>query len=433
MATRARRPSTGGLGVALAGGGFLGAAWELGALCALTEAIDGFDPCGARVLVGVSAGGFLAAGLAHGLTPQRMVRSFVETDTGAGRGEAIDPATLLRPDWRLAARQLLRTPRAVSEAVGGALLERIALGTPLHGSRLGWRVVERLADMLPTGLLRSDATQATLARTFAREPGGDDFRRLGPALRIVATDIDRGLPVAFGAPGLDHVPVSRAVAASSAVPGLFLPVEIDGRHYVDGALNKTLHASVALAEGASLVICLNPIVPYSIDASGASPDPGTRAAPVSASGLPAVLSQTVRTTIRSRMSAGLSKYATQYPGADVVLFEPRHDDAAIFRTPIFGAGSRRRVCEHAYHQTRADLRARAAVLTPVLRRHGLDLRGGVLDDDRLTLVHPDEDRAPAGRLAGARARLERTLADLERAVRVARGGSHRAAPAARAE
>ena len=48
--------------------------------------------------------------------------------------------------------------------------------------------------------------------------------------------------------------------ASTALPGLYSPVEIDGRHYVDGVLLKTMHASVALDEGADLVLCGNPIV-----------------------------------------------------------------------------------------------------------------------------------------------------------------------------
>ena len=84
---------------------------------------------------------------------------------------------------------------------------------------------------------------------------------LGRKLFLVATNLDTGASVTFGAPGHDHVPISRAIQASSALPGLFPPVEIDGEHYVDGALNKTLHASVALDEGIELLLCVNPLVP----------------------------------------------------------------------------------------------------------------------------------------------------------------------------
>ena len=59
-----------------------------------------------------------------------------------------------------------------------------------------------------------------------------------------------------------------AIEASAALPGLFPPVMIGGEHYVDGALNKTLHASVALDEGVGLLLCVNPLVPF--DASRAA-------------------------------------------------------------------------------------------------------------------------------------------------------------------
>ena len=46
------------------------------------------------------------------------------------------------------------------------------------------------------------------------------------------------------------------------MPGLFPPVEIDHNYYVDGALKKTMHASVALDDGVDLMLCLNPLVPF---------------------------------------------------------------------------------------------------------------------------------------------------------------------------
>jgi predicted acylesterase/phospholipase RssA len=55
---------------------------------------------------------------------------------------------------------------------------------------------------------------------------------------LVATDLDSGASVAFGSRGRDHVPISMAVQASSALPGLFPPVEFDGHFYVNGALKK---------------------------------------------------------------------------------------------------------------------------------------------------------------------------------------------------
>ena len=80
---------------------------------------------------------------------------------------------------------------------------------------------------------------ATISRSCCRRPKRtNDFRQLKHKLFLVATDIDTGASVPFGADGWDDVPIARAVQASAALPGLFPPVEIGGRYYVDGALDE---------------------------------------------------------------------------------------------------------------------------------------------------------------------------------------------------
>src|SRR5271165_5633385 len=120
----------------------------------------------------------------------------------------------------------------------------------------------RLTRGLPNGLFDNDAIASYLAGLFSRPGRTDDFRKLPHKLFIVATDLDSGKSTPFGAPGLDHVPISEAVKASSALPGLYPPARIGDRDYVDGVMKKTLHASVALKAGVKLLICVNPIVPY---------------------------------------------------------------------------------------------------------------------------------------------------------------------------
>ncbi len=401
----APRRSSAPVGLALAGGGFLGAAYELGALAALSESIDGLDLTDLDVYVGVSAGAFVAAGLANGLSPHAMVRMFVESEVDEG---PFDPASLLRPAWSEFRHRVAEAPAVLRE-----LLDEMRRGL-LHGGlgTAAWRGLDRAATLLPTGVI--DATPAELKlAALLREPGRSNrFQGLRARLRIVATDIDTGETVAFGGPGTGDVPISRAVLASAAVPGLFPPVKIGGRWFVDGALNKTLHASIALQEGARLVLCLNPLVPYA-----AGPD-GPPAA-IARRGLGAVLAQTVRTAIRSRMTVGLEKYRVTHPDADVLLFEPRPDDATTFFTRIFSTSSRRGLCEHAYRRTRADLLERAGSLAPVLARHGLKLNVGRLSEPAHALVREPVRPPPrAGRLAAATRRLGHALDDLERIVRL---------------
>jgi predicted acylesterase/phospholipase RssA len=105
-------------------------------------------------------------------------------------------------------------------------------------------------------------------RACCRRPGAATTSAACAPLVLVATDLDSGATAPFGQPGWDHVPISQAVAASAALPGLFPPVPIDGRWYVDGALKKTLHARVLLDMGLDLVLCLNPLVPFASPAAG---------------------------------------------------------------------------------------------------------------------------------------------------------------------
>ncbi len=82
------------IGIALAGGGPLGAIYEIGALVALQDAMKDIDFVGCDVYVGVSSGGAIAAGLANGITPRDIHAMFIENETSA---EAFDPEILLRP------------------------------------------------------------------------------------------------------------------------------------------------------------------------------------------------------------------------------------------------------------------------------------------------------------------------------------------------
>ena len=381
------------IALALAGGGPLGAIYEIGALCALDEALEGLDFNGLHHYVGVSAGGFIAAGLANGITPRELCAAFIETDNRPG--EVFDPAWLMMPAYGEFARRGAMLPQLAASALWRATLGRKPL---LHA-------IGQLGASLPTGIFSNEQIDLRLAKMFSRAGRTNDFRKLAARLTLVATDLDTGEAAPFGRPGWDHVPISKAVQASCALPGLFPPVEIDHRHFVDGALKKTLHASVALEEGVNLMLCLNPLVPFH---SGETAIPR-----VAQGGLPAVLSQTFRSLIHSRMALGMKHYERAYPGTDIVLIEPDHRDAELHRANTFSYSQRRHLAEHAYQQTRAMLRADNGALGAKLARHGVGLRADVLGDRRRRLIAP---RRPASRVAEAMASLHLGLDDLGRAL-----------------
>jgi NTE family protein len=391
------------VGLALAGGGPVGGIYEVGALAALAESLGGADINEFDFFVGVSSGGFVAAALANGLRPETLARMLVENDTD----EIFDPEMLLRPAFGEYLKRALSLPPLLRSSLLHYLSDPWHLGL--------FESFQRLSHALPAGVFDNAGIDELLRKLFSTEGRSNDFRQLRHKLFLVATDLDSGESVAFGGAGHDDMPISLAVQASAALPGLFPPVRIGGRYYVDGALIKTLHASVALREGADLVIGINPLVPFdSTMAARRLRRDGSEHRPehLVDGGLPIVLSQTFRAIIHSRMRIGMERYRHEYKGADVVLFEPTRDDAEMFFTNVFSYRSRSRLCEHAYQRTRSDLYQRRHELAPIFARHGIKLNVPMLCDHRRSLLSrsPDDFRSTARALDSSLSDLESWLA-----------------------
>ena len=394
---RARTGRPARIGLAIAGGGPIGGMYELGALRALDEAIDGLDLTRLDGYVGVSSGAFLAAGLANRIDTAQMCRIFI---TGDSTDVQFRPETFLRPAIFEYLRRAVRLPRLAAQWGQELLFSR---------NEARWSdLLMHFGALVPTGLFDNRRVELFLQDVFSRRGRSNDFRELDTQLCVVAVDLDSGEAVKFGTPGWDEVPISVAVQASAALPGLYPPVEIGGRHFVDGALRRTMHASVLLDRGVDLMIGLNPLVPFTHDESGR---PVSHDRSLAAGGLPAVLSQTFRTLLQSRMQVGLARYAQQYPDTDQLIFEPNAGDAELFFTNAFSFSARQRICEIAWRNTMADLRRRADELAPVLEANGLALRMDVVNDEARTLL---DGLAPPPRDNDATARLRRALDDVDR-------------------
>lgn len=387
----------------MAGGGPIGSMYELGALRAIDEAFDGLDLTRLDGYVGVSSGAFLAAGLANRIPTSEMCRIFITGDSDDIR---FRPQAFLRPALSEYLRRASGLPRLTLDWWRG--MHAGADGGYAYGTR--WSdLLARFGGLVPTGLFDNAAIERFLREAFTRRGRSNDFRELDSALFVVAVDLDSGEAVRFGDSGWDDVPISRAVQASSALPGLYPPVELRGRHFVDGALRRTMHASVLLERGIDLLIGINPLVPFNARTGGG--DSGRRLAE---GGLPAVLSQTFRTLLQSRMQVGMDRYAQQYPGIDQLVFEPNAGDGELFFANAFSFSARRRICELAWRNTLDDLRARADVLRPLLARHGIRLREEILDDPGRTLLSGLAGSPP--RASETTARLRRALDDAEHAL-----------------
>jgi len=187
------------------GGGGARSAAQVGALRALAEA--GLRP---SRYVGTSMGGVIAAGAAGGADPDELSRRF----------RSVRVRDVARP----------------------------RLLTPVAGL---W---------LPS-LLRAEPMRETLARMVPRR----SFAELAAPLSLTAVDLDSRELVVLGDGGLD-LPLADALAATTALPVYYPPVEVAGRRLADGGLRAVLPLDVAARFPADLVVAID--VSPSLDQPG---------------------------------------------------------------------------------------------------------------------------------------------------------------------
>ena len=221
----------------LGGGGILGEAWMTAVLAGL-ERETGFDSRECEAYVGTSAGSIVAAALAGGATPASRAGELPEqppvpADADGTASDGGPLASVLRAALTVGGAALAPVaPLALrSSAPGGALLRRAALARVRRGRR----------------------SLAHLGRAIDDMGVSWDGR-----LRISAVEVETGKRVMFGAPGAPAVSVGDAVEASCAIPGVFRPIVVEGRTYVDGGAWSPTNMDQAPVERGTRVLCLNP-------------------------------------------------------------------------------------------------------------------------------------------------------------------------------
>src|ERR1700733_12016471 len=222
-ARRRRRSKT---ALVLGGGGFTGGVYEMGALRALdllsvNRTVNQFD-----VYVGTSAGAFVAAAVANGVTPEEMMRVIVQQVPTSFPDARV--SSLLRPNYGEFVRKGLLVPFRVAQLVRTLVRDL--------GQISAVDIAVGLAEVLPSGMYTKEGIENYVRRILSDPDRTDDFRLLQNELYLVATDLDTCERIVFGAEGWDDVPISTAVAASSALPMIFKPVRIKDRERVDGGI-----------------------------------------------------------------------------------------------------------------------------------------------------------------------------------------------------
>jgi NTE family protein len=152
--------------------------------------------------------------------------------------------------------------------------------------------------------------------------GIDTFERLRVPLAVLATDIAAGRARVF-----KRGPLLPALRASTAIPGVFPAVEIDGGSYLDGGIVDNLPIDVALAEGGREVVCIELMAGAELERA-----PGTCAE---------LMGRTLQLSLHQRMLADFERLRRHgrvvvlcpvLGPADGVDMEPRRVESLIERT-----------------------------------------------------------------------------------------------------
>ena len=194
---RSRRPQ---IGLAVAGGGPIGGIFEIGAVRALEDAIEGLDMNALDVYVGISSGAYVAASLANRLSTAELCRIFI---TGDSDQFNFRPENFVRPAIYEYLRRLWGVPRLLL----GGLAEFARHPFDLRVSD----TLLKLGSLLPTGLFDNEAIERFLRDAYTGHGRSTDFRELARKLVIVAVELDSGQAVRFGTKDHDDVPISRAI------------------------------------------------------------------------------------------------------------------------------------------------------------------------------------------------------------------------------
>ena len=376
----APRRDGGPIALVLGGGGITGAAYHLGVLNAMNSmsvaaSVNHFD-----LYVGTSAGAVVAACLANGITPEELILA------NLGHPSATIPAIgadeIMQPDRRNLAKSLVRWPRGVL----GAL--RRYIGHPLSTSLID--AVGALAEGLPQALYTTNGTERYIRRLLTAPGRTNDFNETRRKLLITATDLDSAERVVFG-DELSDVPISEAAAASTAIPLLYSPRRIGDGTYMDGALRSTTNIDIAIAHGAKLVVCINPLVPYVHHGHGLLPSAtGLPSRHIAQKGFPHIAAQTFRIMAQAQVERELEIITERHPDVDIVLIEPRRDDEHLFVFNLMDYGSRERVARHAFETVAIDLVTRFPDYKKVCGRHGIKLDRDLLIEQLQAIVEGAE-------------------------------------------
>ncbi len=236
-----------------AGGGITGIFFELGVMKCLDDCLDSGGVNGFDMYFGISAGAVVSGPIAVGYS----VDEFMAAVVGYPGGRIAPLDLRLFQLGHLDLPGFARRVGAAARTVWGGLTRPLRSGREMSREQFLFDYVDLVAPPF-----RADRFEATLRRILTAPGATNDFRRLDRPLYVGATDQDERRHVLFGGEAHAQIPISQAIQASLSINPAFSATEIGGRFYEDGAVTRTSNFVEAMRRGATLILVLDPFLPY---------------------------------------------------------------------------------------------------------------------------------------------------------------------------
>ncbi|MDP3939448.1 MAG: patatin-like phospholipase family protein [Deltaproteobacteria bacterium] len=401
----------------LAGGAVSGGAFKVGGLKALNDFLVNRKVTDFDVYIGLSAGAFLAAPLAGGVSPEEMLKSL---DGSSSKFKQLRPVDFYYPNFREWVTRPLSVWLGLATFLPAVIYDFLKAIPALPGSVYGAArtyakdpsytnfeaVSKELAKVisprrqppslfraLPSGIFDNVALERYLAANMASNGIPNDFSELyklrKKELYIAAMNLDTAERVIFGHNEVSDVTISEAVQASTALPGFYKPARIRGVDYVDGGVRHTANIDIAIDHGADLIICYNPFRPFHnrVDVEAREVNKKieyvtTKGDYLASRGMRSVLNQVFRTLLHSRLQIGLRKYVDdmKFKG-DIILIEPQEQDIRFFEINPLAFWDRAQSAERGFHSVKTSIEKKYPQVRGILSSYGIETTRIYVEED----------------------------------------------------
>lgn len=313
----AKKPGT---ALVLSGGATKAFYFHLGVLKVL-------QPENITSIVGSSAGAVVGAFIASGATVDNLLASLYQRQVYLPKFDAwvrtLSSTMLFKPKYQDIAWQSLLT--------GYAGLRFLASLPMLYNRDLVAEALDRLIESQShiSGFFDAIA----LENLFKSLLPSTDFAHTEIDLYVVATCLDcRKRGVFNGIYEFEdgenifmtNIPIHKAVRASTCIPGMFEPVKVNGKYYVDGEIKQTLSADIGVRLADKIIIS-HTYQPLHLGEGGSVKDLGWVN----------IVKQSTSIVLSERIAVWRQIYQQQNPDKEIIWIQPDPEDVEFFTAPEF--------------------------------------------------------------------------------------------------